>query len=104
MVFKDLEIKHWCEYHDFYLNPIHIDLCGTTDGWGAKGLFLLRKTRQIYSTMIKLGTVVSSQRKSKKNMNHVTHRFRSADISILSLEIIKFCYINKYRYRLHFNT
>ena len=29
---------------------------------------------------------------------------RFADISIYSLEIRKFCYIKKYRYRLHFGT
>ena len=28
----------------------------------------------------------------------------SADISIFSPEISKFCYIKKYRYRLHFST
>ena len=37
-------------------------------------------------------------------MNHVTHPFASADISIFSPEISKFCYIKKYRYRLHFDT
>ena len=35
---------------------------------------------------------------SKKIMNHVTHPLSSADISIFSLEISKFCYIKKYRY------
>ena len=39
-----------------------------------------------------------------KNMNHVTHILISADISIFSLEINKFCYIKKYKYRLHFDT
>ena len=37
-------------------------------------------------------------------MNHVTHPLASADISIFSPEISKFCYIKKYRYRLHFDT
>ena len=36
-------------------------------------------------------------------MNHVTHSLSSADISIFSPEISKFCYINKYRSRLHFD-
>ena len=36
-------------------------------------------------------------------MNHVTHLLISADISIFSSEISKFCYIRKYRYRLHFS-
>ena len=37
-------------------------------------------------------------------MNHVTHPLSSVDISIYSPEISKFCYIKKYRYRLHFDT
>ena len=36
-------------------------------------------------------------------MNHVTHPLSSADISIFSTEISKFCYIMEYRYRLHFD-
>ena len=32
------------------------------------------------------------------------HPLNSADISIFSPEISKFCYIKKYRYRLHFDT
>ena len=34
----------------------------------------------------------------------MTHPLSSADISIFSPKIIKFCYIKKYRYRLHFHT
>ena len=37
-------------------------------------------------------------------MNHVPHPLSSADISFFSPEISKFCYIKKYRYRLHFGT
>ena len=36
-------------------------------------------------------------------MNHVAH-LTSANISIFSPKISKFCYIKKYRYRLHFVT
>ena len=36
--------------------------------------------------------------------HHETHSLSSADISIFSQEISIFCYIKKYRYRLHFNT
>ena len=43
-------------------------------------------------------------RRSKNNMNRVTHSLSSADISIFSSEISNFCYSKKYRYRLHFNT
>ena len=35
-------------------------------------------------------------------MNHKTHLFNSADISIYSPKISKFCYVEKYQYRLHF--
>ena len=37
-------------------------------------------------------------------MNHVIQPLSSAEISIFSPEISKFCYIKKYRYRLHFDT
>ena len=37
-------------------------------------------------------------------MNYVIHPFSSADVSIFSPKISKFCYIKKYRYRLHFHT
>ena len=37
-------------------------------------------------------------------MNHVTHPLNSADISIFSPEISRFCCIKKYRYRLHSST
>ena len=54
--------------------------------------------------MMKLGTGISYLNKSKKYMNHVTHPLGSADISIFSPKITKFCYIKKYRYRLHFDA
>ena len=54
--------------------------------------------------MMKSGTVTPYLKKTQKYMNHVTHPLRSADMSIFSTEISKFCYIKKYRYRLHFNT
>ena len=37
-------------------------------------------------------------------MNGLTHPLSSADISIFSPKIRKFCFIKKYRYRLHFDT
>ena len=37
-------------------------------------------------------------------MNHLTQSLNYADISIFSQEIIKFCFIKKCRYRLHFDT
>ena len=52
----------------------------------------------------KLAQLYLTQRRSKKYINHVTHPLSSADISIFSPKISKFCYIKKYRYRLHFDT
>ena len=54
--------------------------------------------------MVKLGTVIPYLKRPKTYLNHVTYPLISADISNFSLEIIKFCYIKKYMYRLHFNT
>ena len=53
---------------------------------------------------LNLAQLYLTQRRSKKYMNHVTHPFSSADISIFSPEISKICYIKKYRYRLYFDT
>ena len=72
-------------------------------GWGnQKGP--LPKIYHTYPTMMKLGTVIPYLKKIQKHMNHVIHPSSSADISIFSLEINKFCYIKKYRYTLHFDT
>ena len=37
-------------------------------------------------------------------MNHVKHPLSPAGIDIFSSEICNFCYIKKYKYRLHFKT
>ena len=58
-----------------------------------------------YLTKMKLGTVILHLKKIQKIfINHVIHPLNSADISIFSPEISNFCYIKKYRHRLHFNT
>ena len=51
-----------------------------------------------------LAQLYLTQRRSEKHMNHLTHPLSSADISIFSPEINKFCYVKKYRYRLYFDT
>ena len=56
-----------------------------------------------YPTMMKLGTVIPYLNKILKDMNHITNPLSSADVSIFSLGVSKFCYIKKYRYRLHFD-
>ena len=48
--------------------------------------------------MMKLGTVIPYLKGSQKYINHVTQPLSSADISISSPEINKFCYIKKYRF------
>ena len=52
--------------------------------------------------MMKLGTAIPSLG-IKKYESHDTP-LKSADISINLTEINKFCYVKKYRYRLHFDT
>ena len=61
----------------------------------------LPKICHTYPTMMKLGTVIPYLKKFQKYMNHMTNLLGSADISIFLPEIIKFCYIKKYRYRFH---
>ena len=43
-------------------------------------------------------------KKIQKYITHVTHPLSSGDINIISPEASNFCYIKKYRYRLHFNS
>ena len=57
-----------------------------------------------YPTMMTLGTVTLTKKDQKIYINHVTCHLNSADISIFSLKIGKFCYTKKYRYRMHLNT
>ena len=57
-----------------------------------------------YPTMMTLGTVTLTKKDQKIYINHVTCHLNSADISIFSLKISKFCYTKKYRYRLYLNT
>ena len=78
----------------------------TAYGWGEvqKAPPPLLKICHTYPTMRKLGSYTLPKEDPKKYINHVTHHLSSADISIFSPEIIKFCFIKKYRYRLYFDT
>ena len=70
---------------------------GATDGWeggGQKGPLSLKSVAHILQRW-NLAQLYLTQRRSKKYMNHMTHPLCSADISISSLEITKFCYIKK---------
>ena len=65
----------------------------------------LPKFCHTYPTMMKLGTVTPYLKKIQKIYeSRDTHHLTSADISICTSEINKFCYIKKFRYRLHFST
>ena len=79
-------------------------LFGAAQGWEGGKKAPYPKIYHTYPTMMKLGTVIPDLKKTQKYKNHVTNPLSSADISIFSLEITKFSYIRKYRYRLHFGT
>ena len=72
--------------------------------WAFLGCSLLSKICQTYPTMMKLDIVISYLKKIQEINKPLVHPLSSADISIFSLEISNFCYIKKYRHRLHFNT
>ena len=72
-------------------------LFGAAHGWGEGKKAPFPKTCHTYPAMIKLGTVIPYLKKIQKYINHVTHPLSSADISIFSPEITRFCYIKKYR-------
>ena len=68
------------------------------------GGFLAPKICRTYPTMMTLGTVIPYLRQIQKIYKSRDTPLSSADISIFSQEIRKFCYIKKYRYRLAFDT
>ena len=72
------------------------------DGGGQK--VPLPKICHTHPTMMKLGTVIPYLKKIQKIYESRDTPLSSADISIFSPEISKFCYIKKYRYRLDFDN
>ena len=54
-------------------------------------------------TMMKLGTVITYLKKIQETYKSQDTPLSSTDIRNFSPEINNFCYIKKYRYRLHFN-
>ena len=86
-----------------YFNPIQDGLFGAAHGWGRQKIPLpkISDTMNILQWS-NLEWLYFTQRRSKIYVNHVTHLLSSACIIIFLLEISKFCYIKKYRYRLHF--
>ena len=67
------------------------------EGGGAK-MIPLPKIFHTYSTMMKFGTVIPYIKKIQKVYESCDIPISSADISIFSPGISKFCYIKKYRY------
>ena len=82
-------------------NPILTDLFVSAHGWGGEE-GSLPKICHPYPTVMKLGTVIPCLKKIQIYINHMTHPLSSTD-SIFPPEISNFCYIKKYRCRLHFN-
>ena len=74
-------------------------------GWRVKRHPFLKicNTYSLKSTMIKFGTVTLYLKKTTE-LTHVAHPLNFADMSIFSSGMGNFCFIEKYRYRLHFNT
>ena len=77
---------------------------GIEDGGGGAKRPPLVKNCHTCPTMMKLGTVIPYQKRSTKNMNHVTLPLDFADITNFSPEISKLFYMKKYMHRLHFDT
>ena len=78
-------------------------LLGAAHGWGAKRPSFT-KICQIYSTIMKLGTVILYLKKIQK-----TYKSRDTPLEgLLTSAIVhqksETCYIKKYGYGLHFNT
>ena len=97
------------EKQENYINHIQDGLfrgCSRMRGGrgGAKRPPPLPKICHTYLTMMKLGTVMSYSKKIQKINKSRDTPLSSADISSFSLEISKFCYIKKYRYRLYFDA
>ena len=73
-------------------------------GWWAAKRSSLPKICHTYPTMMKLGSVIPYLKNFQKLYESRDTPLGSADISIVLPEISKFCYIKKYRYRIHLDT
>ena len=80
------------------LTLFRMDLFGLVTDGGRGKKTPLTKIYHTYPIVMKLGTVIPYLKKIQKYINHVTHYLSSADISIFSPEMSKFCYMKKYRY------
>ena len=81
-------------YNIAVLTLSRMGISGAAHWWGPKNAHLLKICHR-YPTMMKLGTAIPYLKKIQKYIIHMTHSLSSADISIFSPEISKFCYIKK---------
>ena len=90
--------------HTCLLTLFRMGLFGAAHGRGGVGQkgHPYPKICHTYPTIMKLGTILSCLKKIQKKPP-MKHPMSFGDISIFSPEIINFCYIKKYKYRLHFN-
>ena len=65
---------------------------------------LFPKICHTYPAKMKLTQLYLTQKRPKKYMNHLTHSWSSANISVFLSEISKLCSIRKYKYRLLVGT
>ena len=99
----------WAPLSQISVNPIQGGSpwgCSRIRGRGGGGAkkVPLPKICHTYPAMMNLAQLYLTQRRTKKYMNQVAHPFSSADISIFSPKITKFCCIKKHGYRLSFDT
>ena len=85
--------------YGLFLTLFKMGLLGAAHGWGWGKKAPLPKICLTYLIMMNLGSFTLSKG-DQKNISIMNY----ADISIFSREISNFCYVNKYRYRLHFNA
>ena len=83
------------------MHKYHLNLVQDGDFWGCWRMGGCKKTPFLKSVTQILQWWNLAQ---LDLMNHVTHSLTSADITIFSQKISKFCCIKKYRYRLNFST
>ena len=73
---------------------------GTAQWWGEGGIFC-----HTYPAMMELGTAIPYLKKIQKILWITWHTpWNVLTSKFFSLEISKCCYVDKYRYRLHFDT
>ena len=90
-----------------YFNPIQdgpFRVCSRMEGGGSAKRPTLPKICFANPAIMKLVTVIPYLKNIQKIYGSRNTLLEFADISIFSPEIRKFCYIKKYRYRLHIDT